>query len=92
MRKDKKMNEKQRCHLCGVGGFNGKKGLNMHCIRTHGQRLDGSPVGKKKPKKIVPQVNETPGICSLEVPGQIGGQNIMLTVDLSIAATAIRPV
>jgi hypothetical protein len=81
--------------MCGVGGFNGKKGLNMHCIRTHGQRLDGSPVGKKKSKKIVPPVlenNEETDECILEVPGQIGGQNIMLTIRLSIAATAIRPV
>ena len=89
------MNEKQTCHLCGRGGFDGKQGLSMHMIRSHGQRLDGSPVGKKSYKKATllgPVQSEETNECTLEVPGQIGGQNIMLTIRLSIAATAIRPV
>ena len=90
------MNEKLTCHMCGRGGFDGKKGLNMHCIRTHGQHLNGTPVEKKKSHKkmtpLGPVQSEETNECTLEVPGQIGGQNIMLTIRLSIAATAIRPV
>jgi hypothetical protein len=86
------------CMKCGRVSKNAH-GHQLHYTLTHGKFKDTKKGGnrrgpyKKKPviKESAP-VNENPGICSLEVPGQIGGQNIMLTVDLSIAATAIRPV
>jgi hypothetical protein len=81
-------------------------GHTLHWTLVHGKGRTGkNAAGKGKAKQAKASkksvdylakarnlVNTPSDKCTLEVPGQIGGQNFIFTVDLSIAATAIRPV
>jgi hypothetical protein len=86
------------CQVCGRVSKNAH-GHTLHYTLKHGT-YSGSRTKKKRKytkKKDLPQVSQRalevgPGTMTIEAPGEISGQKFILTVDLSIAATGIRPV
>ena len=86
------------CPDCGNVAKN-ERGHRLHWTLQHGKGRTGKyPTGKKRKytKKDLPQVSQRalevgPSTKTIEAPGEISGQKFILTVDLSIAATGIRP-
>jgi hypothetical protein len=73
-----------------------ERGHNLHWTLVHGKGRGGKyKTGKKKnqnrPIKDVQVKQDGSATLTIDTPGEIGGNKFMLTVELSIATTGIRP-
>ena len=79
------------CKECGNLAKN-ERGHTLHWVLKHGKGRKVKKAYKKEISNLPARAIETgPSIMTIEAPGEISGQKFILTVDLSIAATGIRP-
>jgi hypothetical protein len=63
----------------------------VHGEGRGGKYKTGKKKGQKKPVKQVYATQDKSATLTIDTPGEIGGNKFMLTVELSIATTGIRP-
>lgn len=82
-----------KCNKCGNVAKN-VRGHNLHWVLKHGK----GRVAKKAYKKELASIKKSGGVLdtpknkiTMDIEGKLGAHSFMVTVELAIAATAIRP-